>query len=106
MAGVGGRAGPDWAALRSRPFSFERNVVCSYCYPMTAVEIIEEIKRLPEAEQHRVIQFARNADENRQLDPDELGKLAKQMVEAKDPAEADRLKAEIVRGFYGGQPHA
>jgi hypothetical protein len=73
---------------------------------MTAVEIIEEIKHLPEAEQNRVIAFARNADENRQLDPDELGKLAKQMVEAKDPAEADRLKAEIVRGFYGGQPHA
>jgi hypothetical protein len=73
---------------------------------MTAVEIIEEIKRLPEAEQNRVIQFARNADENRQLSPDELGKLAREMVEAKDPAEADRLKEEIVRGFYGGQSHA
>jgi hypothetical protein len=73
---------------------------------MTAVDIIEEIKHLPEAEQNRVIQFARNADENRQLDPDALGRLAKQMVEAKDPAEADRLKEEIVRGFYGGQPHA
>ena len=73
---------------------------------MTAVEIIEEIKRLPEAEQNRVIAFARNADENRQLGPEELGKLAKRMVEAKDPAEADRLQAEIVRGFYGGQAHA
>lgn len=73
---------------------------------MTAVEIIEEIKRLPEAEQNRVIQFARNADENRQLSPDDLGKLARQMVEAKDPVEADRLKEEIVRGFYGGQSHA
>jgi hypothetical protein len=73
---------------------------------MTAVEIIEEIKRLPEAEQKRVIQFARNPDENRQLSPDDLGKLARQMVEAKDPVEADRLKEEIVRGFYGGQSHA
>ena len=73
---------------------------------MTAVEIIEEIKHLPEAEQNRVIEFARNADENRQLNPDELGGLAKRMVEAKDPAEADRLQAEIVRGFYGGQSHA
>ncbi len=73
---------------------------------MTAVEIIEEIKRLPEAEQNRVIQFARNADENRQLSPDDLGKLARQMVEAKTPVEADRLKEEIVRGFYGGQSHA
>ena len=53
-----------------------------------------------------VIQFAPDADENRQLDPDELGKLGEQMVEVKDPAEADRLKEEIVRGFYGGQPHA
>jgi len=73
---------------------------------MTAVEIIEEIKRLPEVEQKQVIQFARHADEDRQLTPDELGELAKQMVEAKDPAEADRLQAEIVRGFYGGQSHA
>ncbi len=73
---------------------------------MTAVEIIEEIKRLPKADQNRVIEFARNADENRQLSPDELGKLAKQMVEAKDPAEADRLKEEIMRGFYGDEPHA
>ncbi len=73
---------------------------------MTAVEIIEEIKRLPKADQNRVIEFARNADENRQLSPDELGKLAKQMVEAKDPAEADCLKEEIMRGFYGDEPHA
>jgi hypothetical protein len=49
---------------------------------------------------------AKSAGENRQLSPDELVKLAKRMVEAKDPAEADRLQAEIVRGFYGGQSHA
>jgi hypothetical protein len=49
---------------------------------------------------------AKSADENQQLSPDELGKLAKRMAEAKDPAEASRLKKEIVRGFYGGQSHA
>jgi hypothetical protein len=49
---------------------------------------------------------AKPADENRQLSPDELGKLAKQMVEARAPAEAARLRKEIVRGFYGGQSHA
>jgi len=49
---------------------------------------------------------AKSADKNRQLSPDELGKLAKQMVEARDPAEADRLKKEIMRGFYGSQSHA
>ena len=73
---------------------------------MTAVEIIEEIKRLPEAEQNRVIEFARTSGAPGALAPDELGGLAKRMVEAKDPAEADRLQAEIVRGFYGGQAHA
>ena len=73
---------------------------------MTAVEIINEIKRLPKAEQNRVIEFARNAGKNRPLAPDELGKLTKRMVEAKDSAEADRLQEEIVRGFYGGQSHA
>ena len=73
---------------------------------MTAVEIIEEIKRLPRDEQSRVIEFARLVGENRQLSPEELGRLAKQMVEAKDPAEADRLQEEIVRGFYGGKPPA
>jgi len=51
-------------------------------------------------------QSAKSADENRQLAPAELVKLAKRMVEAKDPAEADRLQEEIVRGFYGGQSHA
>ena len=73
---------------------------------MTAVEIIEEIKRLPRDEQSRVIEFARHAGESRPLNPEELGRLAKRMVEAKDPAEADRLQEEVVRGFYGGQSHA
>jgi hypothetical protein len=35
-----------------------------------------------------------------------LVKLAKRMVEAKEPAEADRLKEDIMRGFYGDEPHA
>jgi hypothetical protein len=69
---------------------------------MTAVEIIEEIKRLPLAEQNRVIDFARKSGKIRPLTPDELGNMAKAMVEAKDPAEGDRLQAELVRGFYGG----
>jgi hypothetical protein len=73
---------------------------------MTAVEIIEEIKRLPRDEQKRVIEFARRAGESNQLTPEELGRLAKQMVEAKDSKEADRLQEEIVRGFYGGERHA
>jgi len=35
------------------------------------------------------------------LTPEELGDLAKRMVEENDPIEADRLREEIVRGFYG-----
>ena len=73
---------------------------------MTAVEIIEEINRLPRDERNTVIEFARHAGESRPLSPEELGQLAKRMVEAQDPAEADRLQQEIVRGFYGGQSHA
>jgi hypothetical protein len=73
---------------------------------MTAVEIIEEIRRLPRDEQNRVIEFVRRVGENPQLSPEELGRLARRMVEAQDPAEADRLQEEIVRGFYGGQSHA
>ena len=67
---------------------------------MTASQIIDEIKRLPRDEQTRVIEFAR-AMEARRLTPEELGELAKRMVETKDPAEADRLQSQIERGFYG-----
>ena len=58
------------------------------------------------AEQKRVLEFARKAGEMGALAPDELGWLAKQMVEAEDPAEADWLQVEILRGFYGGRSHA
>jgi len=73
---------------------------------MTATAVIEEIERLPPEEQSRVIQFVNELARKRQLTGKELGKLTKRMVETKDPAEADRLKEEIVRGFYGGEPHA
>ena len=73
---------------------------------MSANQVIEDIKHLPRAEQSRVIQFAYELARERQLSGDKLGALARRMVEAKDPAEADRLQEEIVRGFYGDEPHA
>ncbi|HXS67239.1 MAG TPA: hypothetical protein VN761_00250 [Candidatus Polarisedimenticolia bacterium] len=80
---------------------------------MTAAAVIEEIKHLPPGEQTRVIQFALELARQRQssggdslLSPEELGDLARRMADAKDPAEANRLQEEIVRGFYGGQSHA
>jgi hypothetical protein len=73
---------------------------------MTATAVIEEIEQLPPEEQSRVIQFAIELARKRQLTGIELGELARRMVETKDLAEADRLQEEIVRGFYGGKPHA
>jgi hypothetical protein len=68
---------------------------------MTATTVIEEIEQLPPEEQSRVIQYAMELARRRQLTGKELGDLARRMVETKDPAEADRLQEEIVRGFYG-----
>ena len=73
---------------------------------MTAVEVIEEIKRLPKEEQNKVIEFARKVAETRPLTPEELGEQARRMAETPDPEEADRLQEKIVRGFYGDEPHA
>ena len=73
---------------------------------MTAIEIIEEIKRLPRQEQVKVAEFARQVVDISLLSPEKLGELANRMVETNDPAEADRLEKEIVRGFYGEEPHA
>jgi hypothetical protein len=50
--------------------------------------------------------FVRENLEEGQLSSEELGELTRRMVEAQDHAEAERLKDEIVRGFYGNAPHA
>ncbi len=36
-----------------------------------------------------------------QAGPEELRSLAQQLAEAKDPAEAARLRDRLTRGFYG-----
>lgn len=68
---------------------------------MSAAAVIEEIKLLPPAKQSRVIQFALELARKRQLTGEELGVLAQRMVESDDPAEVEKLKSAIVRGFYG-----
>jgi hypothetical protein len=70
---------------------------------MTATEIIREIDGLPPAERLEVVRYARQLDTAGQLSGAELGVLAQRMVDAKDPAEAARLKAEILKGFYGDE---
>jgi len=73
---------------------------------VTAIQIIEEIKRLDPEEQLGVIRFAYQLDAERQLTGTELSGLAERMVNAVDPAEQARLRDEIIRGFYGRRQHA
>ena len=73
---------------------------------MTAPEVIQEIKRLPRQERRKVIEYARNEADAEQLLPEELVELARRMVEAPTEEEAERLKAELKRGFYGNASHA
>ena len=68
---------------------------------MTATGVIEEIKNLPRAEQSRVIQFALELARERQLSGDKLSELAQRMVDSTNPAETQKLRDEIHRGFYG-----
>ena len=73
---------------------------------MSALEIIKEIRQLPNDEQEKVKKFIRENLGPGQLSGEEIGALAQKMADAKDPAEAKRLEDEIVRGFYGDVPHA
>ena len=73
---------------------------------MTANQIISEIERLSPEEQAKVVRFAYRLDAERQLTRAELSALAERMVESTDPLQRAMLREEIVRGFYGGKPHA
>ena len=70
---------------------------------MTAAEIIHEIDCLPPAELAEVVRHTKQFDKRRPLSGADLGVLAQQMVDATDPAEVERLKAEIIKGFYGDE---
>ena len=67
---------------------------------------MHEIEELPPEEQAEVVRFAYRLDAERKLTGAELSALAEQMTATTDPAEAFKLREEIVRGFYGGRPHA
>lgn len=68
---------------------------------MTATEIIREIDALPPAELAVVVRHTKQLDQRRPLSGVELTELARRMVEASNPAEADRLQEALVKGFYG-----
>ena len=73
---------------------------------MTAAKIIEEMKKLSPQEQAEAIRFAYRLDAKRHLTGKELSALAERMTSSSDPAEAALVREAIVRGFYGGEPHA
>jgi hypothetical protein len=68
---------------------------------MDAAAVINEIKHLPPAEQEQVVAFVRTLETRRPWCGEKLTEYEKKMVDANDPAEAQRLKERIVAGFYG-----
>ena len=73
---------------------------------MSANQLISEIQRLSPEDQAEVIRFAYRLDAERQLTGEELSALAERMVGSTDPLQMAMFREEIVRGFYGGKPHA
>jgi hypothetical protein len=73
---------------------------------MNAATIIDEIKHLPPAEQEQVLEFVQTLETRRPWSGEKLTEYEKKMVETKDPAEAQRLMAQIVAGFYGDEADA
>jgi hypothetical protein len=62
-------------------------------------------KAVAEAEDFRP-EPPRNHVGDRKLTAEEIGSLAKRMVESNDPREKALLKEAIMRGFYGEQSDA
>jgi hypothetical protein len=66
---------------------------------VTAAEIINEIKRLPPAEQAQVVGLV--VELNRSLTGVELSGLAGKLAGENDPTRARALKEQIAAGFFG-----
>ena len=73
---------------------------------MNAAAIIDEIKHLPRNEQDQVVEFVQTLEKGRPWSGEKLTEYSKRMVETSDPVEAERLKQQIVAGFYGDEPGA
>ena len=73
---------------------------------MTAAAIIDEIKNLPPGEQERVVEFVHELEKRRPWSGAKLSEYEKRMVETGDPDEAQRLKEQIVAGFFGDEKNA
>ena len=73
---------------------------------MTAAAIIDEIKLLPPTEQERVVEFVQSLGAGRPWSGAKLTAYERKMVETTDSAEAQRLKDQIIAGFYGDEADA
>jgi len=73
---------------------------------MDAAAIIDEIKNLPPGEQGRVLEFVHELEKQLQWSGEKLSQHEKRMVETTDSAEAQRLKEQIVAGFFGSESNA
>ena len=78
----------------------------AYLRRMSATQVIEEIQHLTPSEQAEVIQFAYRLDAERMLSGKEIAALAKRMIDATDPVEKLKIRDELTRGLYGGNPDA
>ena len=68
---------------------------------MTAGQIISEIRNLPAKEQGEIIRFVQDMESKMRMSSSELTGLAEKLAGAKNPAEANHLREEIAKGFYG-----
>lgn len=68
---------------------------------MTAGQIISEIRNLPAKERSEIIRFVQDMESKMRMSGRELTGLAEKLAGEKNPAEADRLREEIAKGFYG-----
>jgi hypothetical protein len=71
---------------------------------VTAVEIVDEIKRLPSAEQAKVARMV--GELRRPLTGAELTALGEKLAAETDPERKRILREELVAGFYGDQGNA
>ena len=67
----------------------------------SVAEIEAAIEKLSPTDQAEVIRFAIALASKRPLTPDELNRLAQRMVESTDPAQTEKLKSDLMGGFYG-----
>ena len=68
---------------------------------MSAAEIIEAFKELPDEERTRVLHFVHAHETVPKLTPEELGDLGDRLANATDPEEIASLGKAFVNGFYG-----